>query len=405
MSGGYDIVVVGAGLSGLLTAWFARERGACVVVVARGMGTLPLDAGCIDVLGYTPDREMITNLGWWLGRAFKSRPEHPYTLAGSDALRNGAESLRALYPLSGSLKENLILPTAAGALRPTCLAPESLAGGRETAGDDGCLLVGFEGWRDFDVGYAAANLGVRAVAISLPDTQLMNATAVDIARRFEHVDFRDEVARCVRPHLSGEEFVGFPAVLGMDDAQRVWEGLQMMLGATVFEIPTLPPSVPGMRLYRALRVALRRAGVEVILGPTVRGWMQGGDALGILTYGASGERTIAADVVILATGGVVNGGLEIGDDGVLRESVFDLPVKTPGKAAHFDPLLMGHHPIFEAGVRVNGDMQALDSAYGLIYPNVLAVGGLLANADRIGKGTTQGIDVATAWRAVEALSQ
>jgi glycerol-3-phosphate dehydrogenase subunit B len=405
VSGGYDVIVVGAGLSGLLAAWFARVRGARVVVVARGVGALPLTAGCVDVLGYSPDGEAIANLRWWLGRAFKEKPEHPYQLAGGEALREGVEALQAIYPLSGSLKENLLLPTAAGALRPTCLTPESLAGGHDAAGDEGCLLVGFEGWREFDAGYAAANLGVRAATIPLPDKRLVNATAVELARRFEGADFRDEVARRVGQHLSGETRVGFPAVLGMDAAESVHSDLQAALGATVFEIPTLPPSVPGMRLDRTLRAALRRAGVEVILGPAVRGWIQNGDALGVHTYGASGERTLAADAVILATGGLVNGGLEIDDGGRLTESVFDLPVKAPQADRNFEPLLMGHHPIFEAGVRVNAAMQALDATYRPVYANVMAVGGLLANADRIGEGSTQGIAIATAWRAVEALSQ
>jgi glycerol-3-phosphate dehydrogenase subunit B len=163
--------------------------------------------------------------------------------------------------------------------------------------------------------------------------------------------------------------------------------------------------VPGMRLDRALRGALRRAGVEVILGPTVRGWVQGDSVLGIRTYGASGERVLAADAVILATGGLLNGGLEIGGDGQLTESVLDLPVKAQQGDRYFEPLLMAHHPIFEAGVRVNAAMQPLDAMYAPIYPNVCAIGGLLANADRIGESSTQGIAIATAWRAVEALSQ
>jgi glycerol-3-phosphate dehydrogenase subunit B len=405
VSGGYDVIVVGAGLSGLLAAWFAWQRGARVVVVARGMGALPLSTGCIDVLGYSPDGEMITNLSWWLGRAFKDSPEHPYTLAGNDALRDGLAALTEVVQLSGSLKESLILPTAAGTLRPTCLAPESLAWGHAIAGSDDCLLVGFSGWRDFDVGFAAANLDIRGIEIDLPTRQLANATAVDIARRFEQPDFGGAVARRVLPHLSGEALVGLPAVLGLDHADAVRESLQARLNATVFEIPTLPPSVPGMRLYRTLRAALRRAGVEVILGPTVQGWVQGGAAVGVRTYGASGERSIAADAVILATGGLVNGGLTIDDDGTLSESVFELPVKAPAPDAYFDPLLMGHHPIMEAGLRVNERMQVLDAAYGVVYPNVAAIGGLLANADRIGEGSTQGIDVATAWRAVEALAQ
>ncbi|MCZ7542112.1 MAG: hypothetical protein M5R40_00570 [Anaerolineae bacterium] len=50
--------------------------------------------------------------------------------------------------------------------------------------------------------------------------------------------------------------VGFPAVLGLYDAARVQAVLADALGAPVFEITTLPPSVPGMRLYHALRARL-----------------------------------------------------------------------------------------------------------------------------------------------------
>ena len=68
---------------------------------------------------------------------------------------------------------------------------------------------------------------------------------------------------------SGEERVAFPAVLGI--AERTgWSELQDRLGRPVFEVPTLPPSVPGMRV-RVLRERLRRAGGRVILNDVVVG--------------------------------------------------------------------------------------------------------------------------------------
>lgn len=406
LSSGYDVVIVGSGLSGLMAAWLAGCRGARVVVVARGVGALPLSTGCIDVLGYTPNGEPITNPGWWLGRAFKSTPSHPYQLAGREALEAGLEALQAIHPLRGSLRANFLLPTAVGALRPTCLAPATLARGDPIAGQRDCLLVGFGGWRDLDAEFAAANLGIRAVDLSLPDGgQLVNATAVDIAHRFERPDYRTAVAQRLRPHLGGVARVGFPAVLGLDAVDDVVADLEALLGVTIFEIPTLPPSIPGMRLYRGFLRALRQVDVDVTLGPTVHGWVQGDRTLGVRTYGASGERSIAADAVILATGGLLNGGLEIGEDGTVRESVFDLPVKAPPAEEFFSSELFAHHPVTEAGLRVNPQMQVLDAMYSVVYPNVYAIGGVLAGADRLGEASTQGIDIATAWRAVETLTQ
>lgn len=50
----YDVIVVGAGFSGLIAAVRARERGRKVLVLARGHGLLALSSGCIDILGYLP---------------------------------------------------------------------------------------------------------------------------------------------------------------------------------------------------------------------------------------------------------------------------------------------------------------------------------------------------------------
>lgn len=46
--------------------------------------------------------------------------------------------------------------------------------------------------------------------------------------------------------------IGLPAVLGLTDCAQVLHDAEDALEAHLFEIPTLPPSVPGLRLQRAL---------------------------------------------------------------------------------------------------------------------------------------------------------
>ena len=60
--------------------------------------------------------------------------------------------------------------------------------------------------------------------------------------------------------------MGLPAMLGLRDPHEVLADVEHRLGRRVFEIPTLPPSVPGMRLYEILRSALRAAGGRLVLG-------------------------------------------------------------------------------------------------------------------------------------------
>jgi glycerol-3-phosphate dehydrogenase subunit B len=204
--------------------------------------------------------------------------------------------------------------------------------------------------------------------------------------------------------LGGTARVGFPAVLGLKRAADVLADLQEALGCPVFEIPTAPPSVPGVRLYDALRRAVLALGGEIVLGPRVLGWLERGQLQGVRADGPGGERRIRAGVVVLATGGLLGGGLEAGLDGMLRETVFGLPVDAPPLDEWFDPLFFGHHPVFESGVRANTWMQALDASGEVVSTRLYAVGGLLGGADRLGEHSAEGIALATAAKAVEVLA-
>jgi len=51
---GPDILVIGGGLAGLVTAWQAARNGKKIRLVTKGWGTLHWGSGCVDVLGYFP---------------------------------------------------------------------------------------------------------------------------------------------------------------------------------------------------------------------------------------------------------------------------------------------------------------------------------------------------------------
>ncbi len=104
----------------------------------------------------------------------------------------------------------------------------------------------------------------------------------------------------------------FPAVLGIADPHGVWAAVEHGLGRPAFEVPTLPPSVPGMRLFAILRAALRRAGGSVMLNNVVIGAEQaGGRVTALRTRVGLREERRGADWVVLATGGIASGGIAL----------------------------------------------------------------------------------------------
>jgi glycerol-3-phosphate dehydrogenase subunit B len=430
-----DTLIIGAGPAGLLAGWVAARQGTRVRVLAAGIGTTHISPGWIGVLGAEAPApspwQAKSSLGaeggliHALERWISEHPAHPYALAGLDALQGGITALREVCAEAGiryvgDLGGNFWLPTALGALVPAALAPESFAAGDARLPGE-MLIAGPAGWRDFYPALCAGNLArqgisARGVFFDLPETAAgkFDSTPTDLARLFERNDVRARVAAQLKSKLDGATRVGFPAVLGLERHAEVWRDLQDRLGATVFEIPTLPPSVPGIRLYGAFRRALLRSGARILLDMTAtRGLTEGSRAIGVVVPSPAREATFRADRIILATGGLYGGGITSNRHGQMREAVFDLPLAvaaalsdhaSDAPPAWFDDRFLAErgHPVHMIGVRANGTMQPESEAGEVLLENVRIAGRLLADYNPVIEGSTEGVWLATAYRAATA---
>jgi glycerol-3-phosphate dehydrogenase subunit B len=379
-----------------------------VALVAEGRGGLELSHGCIDVSGALPPHLAVQRL-----------PEHhPYRLAGLESLEAALLQFVRLtqdagIPYVGELGRSLRLPTALGADHPTTLAPASLAAG-DLAQSDPATLADLEGFRDFYAQVAISELQGRSLPVSGPVSLPLllapthrDAYSTDIARLFDDAAWRGETARAWKPRTLGVIRLGLPAVLGLERSPDAIADLEKRIGIRLFEIPTLPPSLPGLRLERALRRAAVAAGVWLLEGSHAIGRVDGRSGgrrvAGVVVQAAGGPRVIDAGAVLLATGGMLNGGLVARQDGRVQESVFDLPVVSQrDRAGWTGPSLLTPQPYASFGVSVTRDMRPTGPDGQPIFDNLFAAGGVLAGADRTAEGSRQGIDLATAYRAVEA---
>jgi glycerol-3-phosphate dehydrogenase subunit B len=401
----HDVVVIGAGLAGLAASVRLAEGGARVLVLAKGVGATHLSAGTIDVLGYNPDR--VERPGEALSRLTDG---HPYGLVGASAVAASVEWLKArvaagsLAPYSyvGGLEENLLLPTALGVPRPSAVVPETMVGGdlRRRAP---VLVVGFRAFKDFHPALLAETLRrtgtpARAAQLDLVPEGRADVNSLGYARAFDDPSFRAEVGAQLVGRLRGDERVAFPAVLGIADPHAAWAELEQRLAHPVFEVPTLPPSVPGMRLFAILLDALRRAGGRMILNSVVAGAEREGGRVSALRVrvGLREERR-GCDWVVLATGGFASRGLELDSRWTARETALGLPVAgvpAPGEE-RFRPGYFDDHPIARAGVAVGSDLRPQG------YENVLVAGATLAGAEPWREKSGDGISLATGHHAAE----
>ncbi|MBX3061164.1 MAG: glycerol-3-phosphate dehydrogenase subunit GlpB, partial [Anaerolineae bacterium] len=389
----------------------ASQRGKGVRLIAKGWGATHWHAGCVDVLGYWPVESdtAVTNPAATLPDLLAANPQHPYALVGPAQLETALDGLKQLcadagYPLLGSLDKNWRLPTAVGAARPTCLAPATM-----TAGDlddhAPMLLVGFKQLPDFFANVAADNLAqqgipARHVTLDLPALAARNfTTAVQLARFMQQSDFRAAVAQAVKSHLGDAARVGLPAVLGLEEATAVHQDMQAQLGRPVFEIPGLPPSVAGIRLHRILKAAIEKNGGRVYDGMEAIGFTaDGGRVTAVHTETSGRPRQHRYERVVLATGGILGGGIVTNHAGEVCEVVFKLPLRHPENRLEWfrrDFLDKQGHPIYRAGVSVNEQFQPMNGR--VVYQNLYAAGNTLAGADSIIERSFDGVALATGY--------
>jgi glycerol-3-phosphate dehydrogenase subunit B len=398
---GYDVAVLGCGVAGLTAAVRLAQGGARVCVLAKGVGSTHLAPGTVDVLGHDPDR--VESPAAALPGFISTHPEHPYALIGAEAIESALEWFAALieegpqpgYRYTGGLKRNHMLPTAIGAIRPSALVPETMAEGDARSQTPVCV-VGIRALRDFQASLCAGNLrraGIPARGIELDlDIGRVEVNSLGLARKFDDRQFRAAFAAQLAMLVRPDERVALPAALGLRDPSGAWSDLRHRLGRPVFEIPTLPPSTPGMRVYNALIAALRAAGGRLILGAEVVGVEREGERVTAVRAHTSGRDTLfGARWVVLATGGFASGAIELGSDWEARERVLGLGLR--GAPAAGEPRFVadyfGEHPMSRVGVAVDSSLCAQDT------DNVFVAGASLPGAVPWHEGSGEGIALST----------
>jgi glycerol-3-phosphate dehydrogenase subunit B len=405
----FDAVVIGAGTAGLVAGTRLADDGARVCVLAKGVGSTHLAPGTVDVLGYGPER--VEEPGRAVGELIAARPDHPYAFIGLEAVGESlawfadrvAEGPLPGYRYVGGLERNHLLPTAVGAVRPSTLIPETMAGGDLRSGDSVCI-VGSRMLRDFHAALCAANLDkagfdARSVEVAF-EVDRADQNSLGLARRFDDPSWRAAFAAQLAPLLKPGERVGLPAVLGLTDPHGVWSDLEQRLGRQVFEIPTLPPSVPGIRLFEVLRAALRRNGGRLVLGSEVVGAERADGRVAAVSGHASGRDVrYVAPSFVLATGGFASGGIELGSDWVTRDTVLGLPLRgePPRGEPRFVNEYLAEQPMARVGVAVDAQLRAEGAE------NVAVAGAALPGAVPWRELSGEGIAVSSGYRAASTL--
>jgi len=411
-----DVLVIGAGMAGMAAALFAAKRDRAVVQVGIP-GEIIYASGLFDVLGVHPIEKGRLWRNPWAAVKSVSRglPNHPYARMSVSDIQTALHELLSFLadaglPYRRYKNRNVDLITPAGTTKRSYAVPQNMwPGVIAWQHKRKCLLVDFPGMKGFSARQIQSVLrgrwpGLRAASVPFPEPSTCQYPE-KMAFSLHQPGNREKLAAAVAPLIGDAKGVGFPAILESHRTVEVVDHLRKRIGVPVFEVPTLPPAVTGMRLKDAFDRSLPSIGVRALYHKKVL--QVNTDRKGRFECHIGSEHPeliVHAKAAILATGRFIGQGL-VADRQHIRESLFDLPVSQPENRTRWhetDFLDSRGHAINTAGIEIDDSFRPLNSKGRPAYERLYAAGSILAHADWIRMKCGSGLAIATAYAAVNA---
>ena len=423
----HDVLVLGGGLAGSLAALAARQTGATVALASRSWGATALSTGALDIAytpAFAPQARLPRSLTDHVQDIIAHRPRHPYGVLGLEqtqsALQAGFALLRTALEDSGLDlqplhldQENLGLASSLGAVVPaaSAMAPHAGVPMRDGNGSSTWGVLRFAGDAYFDATRICRGVRHDAEAFygqgvqwqEIPLT-FASQPPMAMARNLDDRAVVQTLAKELQGKVRGLEGILAPPVLGLERYKQTRQALSDATGLPVVEALGHMPSVPGVRLQRALERALQAAGVQTVGAAAAPQLDTKQRLIGVLTRD---NLDISAHACVLATGRFIAGGLTWGDEGC-QEALFGLPVVTelgwmeqvsPHAVVRETPVQS--HPLMTAGIKVNRQLQPIREGQ-VAFDNLFAAGMVIGGFASRYALCADGVALASGWLAGQA---
>lgn len=414
-----DLFIIGSGMAGMAAAIFAANRK-INSVLAGGAGGLEYSSGLLDLWGMSlTQKGRVTKKPWdMLPEIYEHMPDHPYTNLKKNTLS------QAFLELTTSLKNqgliytghdslNSMVMTPFGTLHPTYRLPVTMKSNVEAfKKKEPCLILDFKGLREFSAVFVKEVMkkdwpDIRTQCLEFPETQLRpEVSTLFLARSFETRQVQKKFISLVKPLLKGEAYLGLPAILGVYSSDKILTTLENELNIKIFEIPTSPVSVPGIRLKETMMKALEKSSVTILQNKRVTKVLKASNkGFECLLESNFFPVIVHAKTVLLATGRFLGRGL-YADQKKIYESIFDLPVCQPKTREEWHMhnfFNLDGHRINQAGLETDNLFRPVMNNKKPVFNNLFASGSILANQDWMRTKCGSGLSIGTSFHAITKL--
>ena len=407
-----DVLIIGAGFAGMSACARASELG-LKTVMAGNSAQLYFASGLFDLLGVYPMESgtALADPEQGVDLLKEEMPSHPYAKTGFKPILESFDFIKEFLK-SGGLeynctdKKNSSVLTAAGTFKPTFLIPETIEKCQMIKKCSRPLIVDFQGLTGFSAKQIAACLKknhchVNTLNIKLPrDKSVM--PPMHLASLFEKSAFLEKTAKKISASGCSPDLVGIPAVCGINKSSQLLSRLESLTHTDIFEIPMMPPSIPGTRLKNCFEKLLRKKGVLLLSNVKISSHTINENEFILSAVNQNIQKEIKAACVILASGRFQSGGLYAHRKKIL-ETVFNLPVHQPEHRNlwhHRNFFEQRGHFINTAGIETDSVFRPVNGKGSIFHKNLYAAGAILAHNDWARLKSGSGVSAVSAFTAV-----
>jgi len=413
-----DVLVIGSGAAGLLTAYYLINRNIRVSVVTKGYGATAMSSGCFDILGMLDNKFLES-----FREGFDRLPDsHPYRVISMNklttllnlfqsALRE-ANSILDLY--MGEVTRNINVITLFGTIKPTALIQKSMKGSILLP-DGKYLFLGFNNVFDYNPKLQARMLlsfarimgfkNIRAfgerinLGINIPSIHFL---PVLLRRKKIHDAFMNTLDNLMNKYSPDSILIPpvFDKIEYLKDIQDDFP---------LYEVPSASPYKAGLRLNRLLWRLVESSGVPIYHAEDLRAIVARREISKITIRKNEKETEIHANIFVLATGDLVGGGLKIVTkksslEKELIDSVFGLKIANLSKKTFRDDIFSNHN-LSKFGFKINENLQPISESNEPMIDNLYVTGAIIGGYDINEEKSGLGIPLVTAFRLSNLLKK
>lgn len=405
----FDVVIIGGGLSGLTSGIRLAQEGKKCAIISSGQSALHFSSGSFDLLNHLPDGTAVSSPVKAIDKLADIAPMHPYSKLGSEKF--GTYSSRVVSFLEsagihvgGDSQKNHYRITPMGILKPTWLTLNEYATSPtvDKLPWKRAALFNVEGFLDFYPRFimdefSKSGLECEVHIFSFPALLLLRRNpsemrAANITRVLDKETHFRELAEVLRNGSENSDVIFLPAFLGFSDSGLI-KRLSEAVGKPVYVLPTVPPSVPGIRTQEQLHSCFLHHGGVFMMGDMVTRAEYDGDSIKAVYSYNHGDIPFRADEFILATGSYFSQGL-IANRSEVYEPVFGLDVNyDKSRDKWYSPNLFDKQEYESFGVRTDASFRALKN--GKSISNLYVSGAVLEGFNPIKEGCGSGVSLLT----------